>query len=254
MTTEVIVETIGEILIITINRPEVRNSINQATAQALAEAFDELDENARLRVGVLTGAGSTFCAGMDLTAFLAGERPTVPHRGFAGIVERPPAKPIIAAVEGAAVAGGFEIALACDLIVASENAFFGLPEVKRGLVAAGGGLLRLPTRIPYNIAMEWALTGATIPAADAHSVSLVNRITPPGGSLACAIELAEKIAANSPLATLATKQIIQGARDWPTDESFVRQAAISEPVRSSMDAREGAAAFLEKREPVWSNH
>jgi enoyl-CoA hydratase len=248
---EVLVEDRDGIRIITINRPHVRNAINLATAQALAVAGQELDERPDLSVGILTGAGSSFCSGMDLKAFLAGERPTVPGRGFAGLVERPPDKPLIAAVEGAAVAGGFEIALACDLIVAADNAVFGLPEVKRGLVAAGGGLLRLPYRIPYHLAMEWALTGATIPATAAHAASLVSRLARPGTSVEVALELATAIAANGPLAVRATKTIIARSRDWEWSEAFERQAEINEPVRGSQDAREGALAFTEKRAPTW---
>ncbi|HEY3262597.1 MAG TPA: crotonase/enoyl-CoA hydratase family protein, partial [Pseudonocardiaceae bacterium] len=236
-------EAVDGVLVVTIDRPEVRNAINTAAAEGIAAALDELDARADLAVGVITGAGSSFCTGMDLKAFLAGERPSVPDRGFAGIVERPPAKPMIAAVEGYAVAGGFEIALACDLIVAAEDAVFGLPEVRRGLVAAGGGLLRLPSRAPYQLAVEWALTGALIPAARAAEVFLVNRLTAPGDALRAAVELARTIAANGPLAVAATKRILAESREWPSSEAFDRQREISEPVRSSMDAREGARAF-----------
>jgi enoyl-CoA hydratase len=247
----VTVEVLDGVQIITISRPEVRNAINTATAEAIAAALDELDERDDLTLGVLTGAGGTFCAGMDLKAFLAGERPAVPGRGFAGLVEKPPAKPLIAAVEGPAVAGGFEIALACDLIVAAEDAVFGLPEVKRGLVAAGGGLLRLPARVPYHLAMQWSLSGETITAAQAHAVALVNRLTAPGGALGGALDLARVIAANGPLAVRATKSIIVRSRDWGAHEGFARQAEFAEPVRRSEDAREGALAFTQKRAPVW---
>ena len=177
-------------------------------AEGVAAALDRLDGDDGLRVGVLTGAGGTFCAGMDLKAFVAGERPFVGGRGFAGIVRRPPAKPLIAAVEGWAVAGGFEIALACDLIVAARDARFGIPEVKRGLVAAGGALIRLPRRIPYHLAMELALTGDPIDAERAHAIGLVARLTEPGGAVAAARELAATIAANGPLAVAATKRIL----------------------------------------------
>jgi enoyl-CoA hydratase len=248
---EVIVERGGGVLVITINRPAARNAINAATALAIAEAVDELDERRDLSAGVLTGAGGTFCAGMDLKAFLAGERPSVPSRGFAGIVERPPAKPIIAAVEGSAVAGGFEIVLACDLVIAAENARFALPEVQRGLVAAGGGLLRLPRRVPYYLALEWALTGDFISAAAARAAGLVNRIAAPGQAAAVAMELAQRIARNGPLAVAATKRIVVESQDWPAATAFDRQRAISEPVRGSQDAREGARAFVEKRTPQW---
>jgi enoyl-CoA hydratase len=251
MSDEVIVERDGGVLTITLNRPQVRNAINAAVAQAVAAAIAELDASAELSAAVLTGAGGTFCAGMDLKAFLAGERPSVPGGGFAGFVERPPAKPIIAAVEGAAVAGGFEIALACDLIVAAEDARFGLPEVKRGLVAAGGGLLRLSRHVPYHLAVEWALTGDYVSAEQARAAGLVSRVTRPGEALAQAAELAGRIAANGPLAVAATKRILAECTEWPAAEAFARQAEINEPVRSSADAREGARAFVEKRPPRW---
>lgn len=247
----VLVDRHGGVLVVTLHRPAVRNAVDTATARALAGAMDELDGSDDLVAGVLTGAGGTFCAGMDLKAFLAGERPSVDGRGFAGIVERPPDKPLVAAVEGYAVAGGFEIVLACDLIVAAEDASFGLPEVRRGLVAAGGGLLRLPARVPYHRAMEWALLGETFPASQAFDAGLVNRLTPPGGALPAAIELAEAISRNGPLAVRATKAIVSQSRDWPAAEAFDRQRRIAEPVRSSEDAREGARAFAEKRPPVW---
>ncbi len=251
MAEEVMTERSGGVLIVTLNRPHVRNAINAATAEAIADAFSELDASRELSAAVLTGAGGTFCAGMDLKAFLAGERPSVPNGGFAGFVERPPAKPVIAAVEGAAVAGGFEIVLACDLIVAADNARFGLPEVKRGLVAAAGGLLRLPRQVPSHLAAEWALTGDYISAAEARAAGLVNRITPPGEALAQAFELAQRIARNGPLAVAATKRILAESPGWPLAEAFDRQREITEPVRGSQDAREGSRAFVEKREPHW---
>ncbi|RBM20948.1 enoyl-CoA hydratase [Prauserella sp. PE36] len=247
----VLTEQIDGVQVVTLNRPDARNAINTAAAEAIAAAMDELDERDDLVAGVITGAGSTFCAGMDLKAFLAGERPSVPGRGFAGIVEQPPAKPVIAAVEGHAIAGGFEIVLACDLIVAADNAVFGLPEVKRGLVAAGGGLLRLPERVPYHLAVEWALTGEFVPAKLAHEVHLVSRLTEPGSARDSALDLARAIARNGPLAVRATKEIIKAARDWPSGEAFALQQELVEPVRSSADAKEGALAFKEKRAPVW---
>lgn len=248
---QVLVEQQGAVLVITLNRPEVRNAIDRSTAEALAAAMERLDDSKELSVGVIAGAGKSFCTGMDLKAFLAGERPTVEGRGFAGIVERPPRKPLIAAVEGHALAGGFEIVLACDLIVASEDAVFGLPEVKRGLVAAGGGLLRLPQRVPYGLAAEWALTGAQVPAAEAYAVRLVNRLTAPGKAVQTALELAEQITANGPLAVQASKEVLSQSTEWPAAEAFDRQRAITEPVRASRDAQEGARAFREKRLPVW---
>jgi enoyl-CoA hydratase len=251
MSDEVIVERADGVLTITLNRPEVRNAINAAVASSVAAALAELDGSRDLTAAVLTGAGGMFCAGMDLKAFLAGELPSVPGGGFAGFVERPPAKPIVAAVEGAAVAGGFEIALACDLIVAAENARFGLPEVKRGLIAAGGGLLRLSRHVPYHLAVEWALTGDYVSAEQARQAGLVSRVTPPGEALAQATELARRIAANGPLAVAATKRVLSECHDWPADEAFARQTAINAPIRSSEDAREGARAFVEKRTPRW---
>jgi enoyl-CoA hydratase len=239
------------VLLVTLNRPEQRNAVNLAVAEGVAEALDRLDADASLRVGVLTGAGKGFCAGMDLKAFVAGERPVVEGRGFAGIVRRPPEKPLIAAVEGFAVAGGFEIALACDLIVAARGARFGIPEVKRGLVAAGGALLRLPQRIPYHLAMELALTGELVDAERMSSLGLVNRLVEPGAALDGALELARTIAANGPLAVAASKRILTEAPAWPADSAWERQGEISDPVRASEDAREGSLAFAEKRAPRW---
>ncbi len=239
------------VLIVTLNRPHVRNAIDTATARAIADAMELLDARPDLVVGVITGTGPSFCTGMDLKAFLAGERPSIPGRGFAGLVERPPEKPLIAAVEGHAIAGGFEVALSCDLIVASSDATFGLPEVRRGLVAAGGGLLRLPARVPAAVAAEWALTGVLVPASRAAEVGLVNRLTEPGHALDAALELAAAIAANGPLAVRATKRILSESPGWPAGEAFDRQRDISEPVRASEDAREGALAFKEKRPPRW---
>jgi enoyl-CoA hydratase/carnithine racemase len=211
---EVLVEFSGRVAVITINRPQARNAINHAVSAAVAQALDDLDERDDLTVGIITGAGGTFSSGMDLKAFLAGENVAIPGRGLAGLTQRPPAKPLIAAVEGWALAGGCEIALACDLIVAADDAKFGIPEVKRGLVAGAGGLVRLPRRIPAGVAMELALTGDPLPAADAHRLGLVNKLTPSGGALAGALALAERIAANGPLAVAATKQIVGRQFDW----------------------------------------
>ena len=251
MSDSVLTDVVDGVLVVTINRPDARNAINPETAVAIGAAMERLDDDISLVAGVITGAGGTFCAGMDLKAFLAGERPSIPGRGFAGIVEQPPVKPIIAALEGYAIAGGFEIALACDMLVAAEDAKFGLPEVKRGLVAAGGGLLRLPQRVPHHLAMEWALTGELIPAPRGYEVGLVNRLTPKGGALEAALGMARAIAANGPLAVAASKRILIEAPEWPAAERFDRQRVINEPVRSSADAREGATAFKEKRAPQW---
>lgn len=248
---DLIVEVKDGVQIMTLNRPEAKNAATLAMSQLMAEALDELDKRDDIRIGIVTGAGGTFCAGMDLKGFLRGERPSVPGRGFAGITEQPPRKPVIAAVEGYALAGGFEVVLACDLIVAASNANFGLPEVKRSLVAAAGGLLRLPQRLPYHVAMEYILTGGMLPSAEAHRLGLVNHLTEPGKALEKALELASAIAANGPLATAASKQIVVDSSEWSRDEMFARQQEIAGPVFTSADAREGATAFAEKRAPVW---
>ncbi len=241
----------GGVLVMTIDRPWARNAIDTRTAEQLAEAMVLLDEDPVLVAGVLTGAGGTFCAGMDLKAFLRGERPSIGARGFAGFVEQPPDKPLIAAVEGYALAGGFEMVLACDLVVAARDAQFGLPEVQRGLVAAAGGLVRLPRRVPYHLAMQWALTGERVPAPRAAELGLVNRLADSGNALAEALDLATVISLNGPLAVRATKKVIVSAPDWTGAEAFDRQREITEPVRASADAQEGARAFAEKRAPRW---
>ncbi|MEA2317411.1 MAG: enoyl-CoA hydratase [Solirubrobacteraceae bacterium] len=248
----VLTERRDGVLLITLNRPEARNAVNLAVAEGVAAALDELDGDPGVTVGVLTGAGPGFCAGMDLKAFVAGERPFLPDRGFAGIVRRGARKPLIAAVEGFAVAGGLEIALACDLIVAARGARLGIPEVKRSLVAAAGALRRLPRRVPYGVAMEMALTGEPIAAERGYELGLVNRLAEPGGAVQAAIELAGAIAVNGPLAVTATKAILERQADWPEDEFWDRQGEIADPVFGSDDAREGAIAFSERREPVWT--
>jgi enoyl-CoA hydratase len=239
------------VLVITLNRPDARNAVNVAMAEGIAAALDELDGDDGVQVGVLAGAGRGFCAGMDLRAFVGGERPWVGDRGFAGITRRPPVKPLVAAVEGFALAGGLEVALACDLIVAGRGARFGVPEVKRSLVPAGGALLRLPQRLPHGVAMELALTGDPIDADRAAALGLVNRVTEAGGALDGALALAATIAANGPLAITAAKAIVVGVRDWDEEEFWRRQDEIADPVYASEDAREGASAFAEKRAPVW---
>jgi enoyl-CoA hydratase len=247
----VLTERRERVLVITINRPDQRNAVNAAVANGIAGALDELDGEPELSVGVLSGAGKGFSAGMDLKAFVTGERPWAGDRGFAGITQRSAEKPLIAAIEGFAVAGGLEVALACDLIVAARGARLGIPEVKRSLVAAGGALLRLPRALPRNIAMELALTGDPIDAQRAYELGLVNRLAEPGEALAAALELADAIAANGPLALAATKRIMVESLDWTDSEFFKRQGEISAPVMASEDAREGATAFAEKRAPVW---
>jgi enoyl-CoA hydratase len=247
----VLTERRDGVLLVTLNRPDARNAVNTALAEGIAAALDDLDADSELTVGVLTGAGKGFSAGMDLKAFVAGERPWVGDRGFAGIVQRSARKPLIAAVEGFAMAGGLEIALACDLVVASREARLGIPEVKRSLVAAAGALRRLPQRLPLNVAMEMALTGDPISAERAHALGLVNRVTEPGGAVDAALELAAAIARNGPLALDATKEILLRQADWTEEEFWREQGELVAPVMSSEDAREGATAFSEKRDPVW---
>jgi enoyl-CoA hydratase len=249
---EVLTEYADRIAVITINRPQARNAVNRAVAVGLAAAFAELDRRDDLTLGIVTGAGGTFCAGMDLKAYLNGESGMIAGRGFAGLTEAPPRKPLIAAVEGWALAGGCEIVLACDLIVAAQDARFGVPEVKRGLVPAAGGLVRLPRRIPAGVAMELALTGDQLAAPDAHRLGLVNTLTAPGAALAGARDLAVRIAANGPLAVQAAKQVIVAQQDWDMTDVWRLQAPITQPVLRSADAREGARAFAEKRPPVWT--
>jgi len=248
---EVLVERHGRVLVITINRPEARNAFNLAVAKGLAAAMDELDDTAELSVAIVTGAGGNFCAGMDLKAFMAGEVPAIRGRGI-GFTERPPRKPVIAAVEGYALAGGTEIVLATDLVVAAKNAKFGIPEVKRGLVAAGGGLLRLPHRIPYQKALELALTGDSFTADEAAQWGFVNVLTEPGQALEGALALAERITANGPLAVAVTKQVIAKSVDWSEEEMWKKQRELISPVFASKDAMEGATAFAEKRKPNWT--
>jgi enoyl-CoA hydratase len=247
----VLTERRGDVLLVTINRPEVRNAVNAAVAAGIAGALEELDGDQELSVGILTGAGGFFCAGMDLGAFVKGESPWFGDRGFAGIAQRASRKPLIAAIEGFAVAGGMEIALACDLIVAAEGAKLGIPEAKRSLVAAGGALLRLPRRMPYHVVMELALTGDPLPAERFHEFGVVNRLAKPGDAIDAALELAASVAKNAPLALIASKQILQQQFDWSSAEMWEKQGAISGPVFASEDSKEGAAAFKEKRDPVW---
>ncbi|MGO3124707.1 MAG: crotonase/enoyl-CoA hydratase family protein [Advenella sp.] len=242
----------GRVLILTINRPEARNALTYDTSFALADALDRLDADDNLTVGILRGEGNTFCSGMDLKEFARTQRrAVVPGRGLGGLAEAPPAKPLIAAVEGYALAGGFELALACDLIVAAHNASFGLPEVKRGLVPGSGGMLRLPRRLPYHVAMEALLTGDMIAAKRAHELGLVNDLVEPGTALEAALKLAEKIAANGPLAVRTVKQIVTESQDWRSDDMFALQNPRMAHIFSSEDAKEGATAFAEKRPPVW---
>lgn len=251
MTTELQIERREGVLVMTLNRPEARNAMTQALAREMAGALDQLNDDPELRVGILTGAGGNFCSGMDLKAFLRGELPRVEGRGFGALTQQPPKKPLVAAVEGYALAGGFEMVLACDLIVASREAKFGLPEVKRGLAATAGGMMRLPRRIPYHIAMQYILTGDMIPAERAAQLGLVNELTQPGAALEGALALAGRLLANGPLALVAAKRVASESRDWPEAEMFERQVTYTTEVFNSEDAKEGARAFAEKRPPVW---
>lgn len=247
----VAVDIADGVMTITLNRPQAKNAVNKAMADGISAAIDELESNPDLRVAIITGAGGTFCSGMDLKAFVTGELPVVEGRGFAGLVEYLVKKPVIAAVEGYALAGGFEVAISCDLIVVSEEAKFGIPEVKRGLAAAGGGLIKLPKQIPARIAMELALTGDFISARRAYELGLVNQVVPAGTALEAARALAARIAANGPLAVAASKQVVARAQDWDSGQMFAEQLKIVLPVMTSQDAIEGATAFAEKRAPNW---
>jgi enoyl-CoA hydratase len=246
-----ITERRDRVLLITLNRPDARNAVNLAMAEAMAAALDQLDGDDELSVGVIAGEGKGFSSGMDLKAFATGERPWAGDRGFAGIVQKPSEKPLIAAVEGFAVAGGLEIALACDLIVAARGARLGIPEAKRGLVAAGGALRQLPRRLPAAIAMELALTGETITAERAAELGLVNRLVDPGKALDAALELAGRVAENAPLALRASKTVLRQQWSWDDQTFWREQGEIVGPVFASEDAIEGATAFGEKRAPNW---
>ena len=249
---EVLTEVRGNVLIITLNRPQAKNAASQAMAQQMATILDEFDANDDLFVGIITGAGGTFCSGMDLKGFLRGERPSIDGRGFLALTEAPPRKPLIAAVEGYALAGGFETMLACDLVVAAETAKFGVPEVKRGLVAAAGGVTILPQRTSRAVAMEMALTGNIYPAEFGKTNGFVNTIVEDGKALDGALELAQTIAANGPLAVQVSKQVITESQDWSQGEMWEKQAPLIKDVFESEDAKEGSRAFAEKRAPQWT--
>ena len=241
------------IAIITLNRPEARNAVSQQLAEDLEAAIDRLEADDALWIGILCGNGPAFCAGADLKAIASGEaRLTTERGGFAGLVRRVRTKPLIAAVEGPAVAGGTEIVLSCDLVVASTTARFGLPEVKRSLVANAGGLFRLPRALPINLAMEMALTGDDLDAEVAHRHGLVNRLVQPGHALATAVELAEAVNANAPLAVRASRRVVLAARLLEDDEAFEVAADATREVFRTEDFREGPRAFVEKRSPIWT--
>jgi len=251
MSDTLLVDRRDAITVATINRPEARNAIDLATAQALEVAVDEFEADETAHVFVLTGAAGTFSAGMDLVALTRGEMPMTERRGPLGIAGKPPVKPMIAAVEGYALAGGFELALSGDLIVAARDAQLGIPEVKRGLVAAGGGVLRLTQRLPRSTVAELALTGGKVSADRLYQLGLINRVTEPGDTLEVALELAAEIAAAAPIAVLKSKQIMDESPDWSVAEAFAKQGEIALPALVSEDAAEGALAFAQKREPQW---
>jgi len=247
----VLTERNDGVLTITINRPAQKNAVNREVAVQLAAALDVLDADPTLSVGVLTGAGGTFSAGMDLKAFATGETPILPGRGFGGITQAVVRKPLIAAVEGWALGGGFEMALACDLIVAADTAKFGLTEVKRGLIAGEGGVIRLPQRLPYHVALKVLLTGEPISAVDANQYGLISELTTAGAALAGAQQLAQRIAVNAPLALAKVKQVLRDTQGLNDTEAFKRQTTDAHSLLDTEDAHEGALAFAEKRAPVW---
>lgn len=247
----ILVEASDGLMIVTIDRPAVKNAIDYAAAEAIAHALERLDADETLSVAIVTGAGGGFCSGMDLSAFLQGSKPSYGDRGFAGMTRRSADKPLIAAVEGWAVAGGFEIALACDIIIASEGARFALPEVRRGLLAAAGALLRLPRRMPYHAVMDIALTGDPVTAERLYALGVVSRLTTPGTALDEAKLVARRIMEGGPLAIAATKRVLVEQQDWTLDTMWGRQDPYFRSVADSSDAQEGAAAFKERRPPQW---
>jgi enoyl-CoA hydratase len=251
LSSPVLTEARADVLVVTLDRPRVRNAIDLETIDGLETALDRLDGDPALRAGVLTGASGTFCAGMDLKAFAAVQDDSVAENALARIVRRTTRRPLIAAVEGFAVGGGCELALACDLIVAASDASFGLPEVRHSLVPSGGGLLRLPRRLPFGLAMEMALTGAMMGADRAFEHGLVNRLVAPGAALDAALALAAEVAANGPLALTAIKALVWGQLDQTSEQYWAAQDRVLPAVNSSHDAREGVRAFTEKRAPVW---
>jgi acetyl-CoA C-acetyltransferase len=250
-TDTVLVDRRGPVAVITLNRPERKNAVDQPTAELLERIVDELEADDEVKVVIITGAGGSFCAGMDLKAAAGGQFAMTERGGPLGITARPMSKPLVAAVEGHALAGGFELALVADLIVASTDSQFGLPEPKRGLVAAAGGVLRVSQRLPRNVARELALTGNPMPASRMAELGLVNRLAEPGQVLDAALALADEIQANAPLSVRVSKQIIEQAPDWTVEEAFGRQSDLAMTAVLSEDAVEGIAAFAEKRPPVW---
>lgn len=247
-------EVKGHVALLRINRPEARNAVNGDVARGMEEAIDRLEADDDVWVGIVTGEGPVFSAGADLKAIAAGQAAELATAkgGFAGMVRRDRTKPIIAAVDGPALAGGCEIALSCDLIVASTQAAFGLPEVKRSLVAAAGGLFRLPRALPRNVALEVVLTGDPIPAERAHALGLVNQLVEPGQAVEAAFALAERIAANAPVAVWESRKVVLKAELGATDDELWNESGSAfGRVAQTEDFAEGPRAFIEKRAPVW---
>jgi enoyl-CoA hydratase len=249
----IICERIDRILVITLNRPEVRNAFDRGMAQALRRSFAMLDEDRTLAAGVIAGAAGCFSSGMDLKAFAAGQMSGgTDDGGIEELLRAGTRKPLVAAVEGYALGAGLELALMCDVIVAARGSLLGIPEIRRALVARGGGLLRLSLRLPRSIAGEMALTGEPLAAERAYELGLVNHLAEPGETLDRALDSAGLIARNAPLAVAASKQVLDGVRSWPPDQFWERQQALTEAIITSADAREGARAFAERRDPVWT--
>jgi enoyl-CoA hydratase len=247
----ILTERRGPLLLVTVNRPHVRNAFDSATSLQMNAAMDLLDAQQDLFIGIITGAGATFSSGADLKELASGAERERPPRGGFGILARPPGKPLIAAVEGYAVGGGFELCLSCDLIVAASNARFGLPEVRHNVVAIGGALFRLPRRMPYHLAMEMALTGEWRDAEFLHRHGIVNRVCAPGAALEHALQLAQTLLVNGPTALAATKQIMQHASDWDEAQAWDAQMHHARIALESADRQEGLRAFAEKRAPSW---
>ncbi len=249
-TGKVLTERRGHILVVTINRPEAKNACDTEVAFGINAAMDQLDATDDLFVGIITGAGGTFSAGADLKEAGKGQKEH-PARGGFGVFRRPPRKPLIAAVEGFAVGGGLELCLSCDLVIAARNARMGLPEVRHNVVAIGGGLFRLPRRIPYHVAMELALTGALKEAPFFERWGLVNELVEPGQALEAAVRMAERLMVNGPTALAATKEIMFQGINWTEEAGWTGQRPIAQVALTSEDRKEGLRAFAEKRKPVW---
>lgn len=244
----------GHVLIITLDRLETRNAFNRAMADEMEAIIDRYEADVTLRCAIIQANGPTFSAGQDLIAAARGDSASTPARGGFGVMRKPPTKPLIAAIEGQALAGGMELSLCCDIIVASNKAVFGLAETKRGLVAVGGGCFRLPRRVPHHIAMEMILTAEPKSAEEMHRLGYVNSLVAPGAALDEALRLASLIVRNGPLAVQASKEIAvrSSAEQWTDTEGWEKQVAIVAPVFNSADKQEGLRAFAEKRDPVWT--